>query len=165
MYVGNSPLHVKIFPLQFGSWSDLKVWYTFKCLHECTTFVCPNLDYSSFQETKAPFCKKPKLLRHLTKACKSMAASRVMYSYSGNANSNNSNIGATYRHDAARRWPPSYTRTTPPLRPTGSVTGGVQSGGTSKSFPSKSLLPSKISPGELASMLVTYSLQVTLKID
>ena len=111
-----------------------------------------------------PLSKKPKLLPHLTKACKSMA-SRVMYSYSGNTNSNNSNVGATYRHDTARRWPPSYTRTTSPLRPTGSVTGGVQSGGTStsKSFSSKSLLPSKISPGELASMLVTYSLQVTLK--
>ena len=116
------------------------------------------------QTWTTPLSKKPKLLPHLTKACKSMA-SRVMYSYSGNANSNNSNIGATYRHDAARRWPPSYTRTTPPLRPTGSVTGGVQSGGTSKSFSSKSLLPSKISPGELASMLVAYSLQVTLKID
>ena len=49
MHVGNSPLHVKIFPLQFGSWSDLKVWYTFfKCLHEWRIVACPNLDYSSF---------------------------------------------------------------------------------------------------------------------
>ena len=98
--------------------------------------------------------KNPKLLRQLKKSCKSMA-SGVMYPYSGNTNSNNSNVGGTFRRDMTR-WTPSYPRKTTPLRPTGSVSGGVQGSGTSKSFSSNPILPSKISPGEHASMLVTY---------
>ena len=83
-------------------------------------------------------------------------AGRVMYPYSGNTNSNNSNIGGTFRRDMTR-WTSSYPRKTTPLRPTASVSGGVQVGGTSKSFSSNPILPSKISPGELASMLVICS--------
>ena len=93
--------------------------------------------------------KKPEPLRQLTKTCKSMA-SGVMYR---NTNSNNSNIGGTFRRDMTR-WTPGYPRKS---RPTGSVSGGVQVGGTSKSFSSNPILPSKISPGELASMLVICS--------
>ena len=100
-------------------------------------------------------CKKPKILRQVTKTCKSMAG-RVMYPYSGNTNSNNSNIGGTFRRDMTR-CTSSYSRKMTPLRPTASVSGGVQVGGTSKSFPPNSILPSKISPGELASMLVICS--------
>ena len=96
--------------------------------------------------------KKPEPLRQLTKTCKSMA-SGVMYPYSRNTNSNNSNIGGTFCHDMTR-WTPGYPRKS---RPTGSVSGGVQVSGTSKSFPPNSILPSKISPGELASMLVICS--------
>ena len=80
-----------------------------------------------------------------------------MYPYSGNTNSNNSNIGARFRRDTARLTPSYPRKTTTPLRPTGSVSGGVQVGGTSKSFSSNSLLPSKISPGELANILVICS--------
>ena len=96
--------------------------------------------------------KNPKLLRQLKKSCKSMA-SGVMYPYSGNTNSNNSNVGGTFRRDMTG-WTQSYPT---PLRPTGSVSGGVQVGGMSRPFSPKSLLPSKISPGEHASMLVICS--------
>ena len=80
MHVGNSPLHVKIFP--FSVWKlelfeglvyvQVSTWMHNFCLPEPGLLLFP----------------RNKLLRHLTKACKSMAASHVMYSYSGNTNIN-----------------------------------------------------------------------------